>query len=124
MFGTDYPTPDGTAVRDYIHIEDLGAAHILGLEHATNPGEHRIYNLGNGTGFSVRQVIEAARARHRPRDPGEGGGPAPGRPSRAGGLVAEGSATSSAGSRRKPEIETMIADAWAWFQAHPEGYGD
>ena len=62
VFGTDYPTPDGTAVRDYIHIEDLGEAHILGLEQATNPGEHRIYNLGNGTGFSVRQVIEAARA--------------------------------------------------------------
>ncbi len=62
VFGTDYPTPDGTAVRDYIHIEDLGAAHILGLERATEPGEHRIYNLGNGNGFSVRQVIEAARA--------------------------------------------------------------
>ena len=62
VFGTDYPTADGTAVRDYIHIEDLGEAHILGLERATNPGEHRIYNLGNGTGFSVRQVIEAARA--------------------------------------------------------------
>ena len=62
VFGTDYPTDDGTAVRDYIHIEDLGEAHILGLEQATNPGEHRIYNLGNGTGFSVRQVIEAARA--------------------------------------------------------------
>src|ERR687894_1734707 len=53
VFGTDYPTDDGTAVRDYIHIEDLGEAHILGLERATNPGEHRIYNLGNGTGFSV-----------------------------------------------------------------------
>jgi UDP-glucose 4-epimerase len=71
VFGTDYDTPDGTAVRDYIHIEDLGAAHILGLERATEPGEHRIYNLGNGTGFSVRQVIEAARAGHRPRDPGQ-----------------------------------------------------
>jgi UDP-glucose 4-epimerase len=123
VFGTDYPTEDGTAVRDYIHIEDLGEAHILGLEQATNPGEHRIYNLGNGTGFSVRQVIEAARAvtgrdiavneeGRRPGDPAV--------------LVA-----SSTKIReelgwvpRKPEIETMIADAWAWFQARPEGYGD
>jgi UDP-glucose 4-epimerase len=123
VFGTDYPTPDGTAVRDYIHIEDLGEAHILGLELATTPGEHRIYNLGNGTGFSVRQVIEAARrvtgrdipVSEEPRRPGD---PAV--------LVA-----SSRKIRdelgwvpRKPEIETMIADAWAWFQARPEGYGD
>jgi UDP-glucose 4-epimerase len=123
VYGTDYPTRDGTAVRDYIHIEDLGEAHILGLERATNPGEHRIYNLGNGTGFSVRQVIEAARAvtgrdipvreeDRRPGDPAE--------------LVA-----SSQRIRdelgwvpRKPEIETMIADAWAWLQARPDGYGD
>ena len=89
VFGTDYPTDDGTAVRDYIHIEDLGEAHILGLERATNPGEHRIYNLGNGTGFSVRQVIEAARAVTGPRDPGQGGGAPPGRPSRAGRVVTE-----------------------------------
>ena len=123
VFGTDYPTPDGTAVRDYIHIDDLGEAHILGLERATSPGEHRIYNLGNGTGFSVRQVIDAARTvtgrdipvSEEPRRPGD---PAA--------LVA-----SSQKIRdelgwvpRKPEIETMIADAWAWFQARPEGYGD
>jgi UDP-glucose 4-epimerase len=123
VYGTDYPTRDGTAVRDYIHIEDLGEAHILGLERATNPGEHRIYNLGNGTGFSVREVVEAARAvtgrdipvreeDRRPGDPAE--------------LVA-----SSERIRdelgwvpRKPEIETMIADAWAWLQARPDGYGD
>jgi UDP-glucose 4-epimerase len=121
VFGTDYPTPDGTAIRDYIHVEDLSDAHILGLERATNPGEHRVYNLGNGTGFSVLQVIEAARAvtgreipvSEEPRRPGD---PAQ--------LVA-----SSARIRdelgwvpRKPEIETMIADAWAWLEAHPEGY--
>jgi UDP-glucose 4-epimerase len=123
VFGTDYPTRDGTAVRDYIHIEDLGEAHILGLERATNPGEHRIYNLGNGTGFSVREVIEAARRvtgrdirvreeDRRPGDPAE--------------LVA-----SSERIReelgwvpRKPEVDAMIADAWAWFEAHPVGYGD
>jgi UDP-glucose 4-epimerase len=123
VFGTDYPTADGTAVRDYIHIEDLGEAHVLGLERATDPGEHRIYNLGNGAGFSVREVIEAARAvtgrdiavREEGRRPGD---PAA--------LVA-----SSQRIRdelgwvpRKPEIETMIADAWAWLQAHPHGYGE
>jgi UDP-glucose 4-epimerase len=60
IYGEDYPTEDGTAVRDYIHVVDLADAHLLALEHAT-AGEHRIYNLGNGTGFSVRQVIETCR---------------------------------------------------------------
>jgi nucleoside-diphosphate-sugar epimerase len=61
VFGTDYPTPDGTAVRDYIHIEDLGHAHLLAIA-ATEPGRHRIFNLGNGTGYSVNQVINTAAA--------------------------------------------------------------
>ena len=123
VFGTDYPTPDGTAVRDYIHVEDLGEAHILGLEKATNPAEHRIYNLGNGTGFSVRQVIDAARAVTGRDIPVKEEARRPGDPAA---LVA-----SSRRIRdelgwvpRKPEIETMIADAWAWFQARPSGYGD
>ncbi|KAA9147803.1 UDP-glucose 4-epimerase GalE [Amycolatopsis acidicola] len=60
IFGDDYPTDDGTAVRDYIHVVDLADAHLLALDHATE-GEHRIYNLGNGTGFSVRQVIDTCR---------------------------------------------------------------
>jgi UDP-glucose 4-epimerase len=60
IFGTDYPTRDGTAVRDYIHIEDLGDAHLLALDHLT-AGKHAVYNLGTGDGFSVREVIEAAR---------------------------------------------------------------
>jgi UDP-glucose 4-epimerase len=60
LFGDDYPTPDGTCVRDYIHIADLASAHLLALT-AVQPGEHRLYNLGNGTGFSNREVIEAVR---------------------------------------------------------------
>src|SRR4051812_11983255 len=123
VFGTDYPTDDGTAVRDYIHIEDLGEAHILGLERATEPGVHKIYNLGNGTGFSVRQVIDAARAVTGREIAVNEEGRRPGDPAA---LVA-----SSQKIRdelgwvpRKPEIETMIADAWAWFEAHPRGYGD
>ena len=61
IFGDDWPTPDGTCVRDYIHVDDLADAHLLALAHAV-PGEHAIYNLGSGTGFSVREVIEACRA--------------------------------------------------------------
>lgn len=60
VFGTDYPTPDGTCVRDYIHVADLARAHLLALD-ATTEGEHRVYNLGNGTGFSVREVVEVCR---------------------------------------------------------------
>jgi UDP-glucose 4-epimerase len=108
-------------VRDYIHIEDLGEAHILGLERATEPGVHKIYNLGNGTGFSVRQVVEAARRVTGREIPVKEEGRRPGDPAA---LVA-----SSQKIRdelgwvpRKPEIETMIADAWAWFEAHPGGY--
>src|SRR6202011_2443352 len=56
VYGTDYPTPDGTAIRDYIHIEDLSTAHLLALD-GTSAGEHKIFNLGNGSGFSVRDVI-------------------------------------------------------------------
>ena len=119
VFGTDYPTRDGTAVRDYIHVDDLGRAHILALE-ATEPGRHAIYNLGTGDGSTVREVIEAARrvtskpieVREEPRRPGDP--PA---------LVA-----SSERIREElgwvPEkgLDDMIADAWAWHQAHPDGY--
>lgn len=61
VFGDDYPTPDGTAIRDYIHIEDLGAAHLLALQHLRNGGDCEFINLGNGAGYSVLEVIEMAR---------------------------------------------------------------
>ena len=60
VYGEDYPTEDGTCIRDYIHVEDLSDAHLLALP-APSPGEHRIYNLGNGTGFSVQEVVDAVR---------------------------------------------------------------
>jgi len=119
IFGTDYPTSDGTGVRDYIHVADLARAHILALP-LSEPGMH-IYNVGNGTGYSVRQVIEAARrvtgrslrVREMPRRPGD---PAE--------LVA-----SSAKIRqelgwepRYPEIERIVESAWRWKLAHPYGY--
>jgi UDP-glucose 4-epimerase len=120
LFGTDYPTRDGTAVRDYIHVEDLGRAHLLALE-AARPGEHRVYNLGNGAGFSVLEVVEAARrvtgrrieAVEAPRRAGDP--PA---------LVASSDKIRNELSWKpeKFELETMISDAWTWMQAHPNGY--
>ncbi len=120
IFGTDYPTPDGTAVRDYIHIDDLADAHALALAHA-RAREHRIFNLGNGAGFSVREVIAAVErvtghtisAREAPRRPGD-----PPQLVAAGQKVRE----ELGWAPRKPELETMIADAWAFAQAHPLGY--
>jgi UDP-glucose 4-epimerase len=120
IFGTDYPTPDGTAIRDYIHIEDLSDAHLLALD-GTRPGEHRIFNLGNGSGFSVREVVATARevtAREiattdAPRRPGD--------PPRL--VAASEKIRSELGwDARKPTLGEMVADAWAFAQAHPRGY--
>jgi UDP-glucose 4-epimerase len=120
IFGTDYPTRDGTAVRDYIHVEDLGRAHLLALE-AAEPGEHRVYNLGNGAGFSVREVVEAARrvtgksieAVEAPRRAGDP--PV---------LVASSERIQAdlGWKPEKPGLEAMISDAWAWMRDHPGGY--
>jgi UDP-glucose 4-epimerase len=120
IFGTDYPTRDGTAVRDYIHVEDLGRAHLLALE-AAEPGKHSVYNLGNGAGFSVREVVAAARrVTGRIIDAVES-------PRRAGDpptLVASSEKIQAELGWRpeKPGLETIISDAWAWMQNHPNGY--
>jgi UDP-glucose 4-epimerase len=122
IYGTDYPTPDGTCIRDYIHVADLGSAHVLALEELEKK-DQLIYNLGNGLGFSVREVISTARhvtghpipAREVERRPGD---PAV--------LVA-----SSEKMRRelnwKPQfadLETIVRSAWVWRRAHPDGYAD
>jgi UDP-glucose 4-epimerase len=120
VFGTDYPTRDGTPVRDYIHVEDLGRAHLLALE-AAEPGEHRVYNLGNGAGFSVREVIEAARrVTGRPIEAIE----SPRRPGDPAVLVASSDRIRSelGWKPEKPELDAMISDAWEWMQSHPRGY--
>ncbi len=120
IFGTDYPTPDGTAIRDYIHLADLVSAHLLALD-ALEHADRLIYNLGNGNGYSVRQVIEIARqvtghpipAVETPRRPGD--------PAR---LVA-----SSEKIRRElgwqpqyPDLRDIIASAWEWHRTHPHGW--
>lgn len=119
VYGADYDTPDGTCVRDYIHVSDLAEAHVLALER----GARGAFNLGNGSGFSVRQVIEAAREvtglpipeRALPRRPGD--------PPR---LVAsaERARRELGWAPRHPQIRTMIEHAWAWHRAHPDGYPD
>jgi UDP-glucose 4-epimerase len=116
LFGDDYPTPDGTNVRDYIHVEDLARAHLLALDAATD-GEHRIYNLGNGNGFSNKQVVEAAREVTGAALPVE---IAPRRDGDPASLVA-----SSAKARdelgwvpAKNTLRDMIGDAWEFYRSH------
>jgi UDP-glucose 4-epimerase len=121
VFGTDYPTRDGTAVRDYIHVEDLGRAHMLALQ-AARPGRHRIYNLGTGDGYTVKEVVDTARrvtgreidAREEPRRPGDP----------AALVAASDRIRDELGWVPEKGLEDMIADAWAWHQAHPDGYAD
>jgi UDP-glucose 4-epimerase len=108
-------------VRDYIHVEDLGRAHLLALE-AAEPGEHSVYNLGNGAGFSVREVIEAAhRVTGRPIEAIE----SPRRPGDPAVLVASSDKIRGelGWKPERPELEAMISDAWEWLQSHPRGYG-
>ena len=122
IFGTDYPTADGTAIRDYIHIEDLAEAHVLALE-ATQTGRHRIFNLGNGTGFSVRQVVEASRKVTGVEIPVREASRRQGDPPVL--VASSGLIRSELGWKpRRPALEDMVADAWAFAQAHPNGYGD
>jgi len=114
LFGDDYPTPDGTCIRDYIHIEDLARAHLLALD-AVQPGEHRIYNLGNGRGFSNRQVIEVVREVTGHPVPVE---VAPRRSGDPAVLVAsaEKAAAELGWVPAKPALPDMVADAWTFHQ--------
>ena len=119
IFGDDYPTPDGTCIRDYIHVRDLAEAHVLAL--LSKEKGSRAYNLGNGEGYSVRQVIEAAKQiTGRPIPTSV----APRRPGDVARLVAD-----SGKIRRElgwkpgtPELKDIVRDAWTWHVAHPSGY--
>jgi UDP-glucose 4-epimerase len=121
IFGTDYPTPDGTCIRDYIHVEDLIDAHVRVME-ALSPGDTRTYNLGIGKGYSVREIIDATRritgkeftVKEGPRRPGD---PPmlyadPAKIRRELGWAA-----------KITDLGEIIASAWRWFQKHPRGYG-
>ena len=121
IFGDDYKTPDGTAIRDYIHVSDLSQAHILALEYLRKGGDSLFVNLGIGGGYSVAEVVEAARkvtgktieARIAPRRAGD--------PSR---LVADAKRAREVlgWNPQIPEIEKIIESAWKWHEAHPNGY--
>ena len=120
IFGTDYPTPDGTCIRDYIHVSDLPDAHLLVLE-ALKQQDRLVYNLGNGQGFSVREVIATVRrvtgdpipAKESPRRPGD---PAV--------LVASSEKIKKelAWQPRFPDLESIVRSAWEWRKARPNGY--
>jgi UDP-glucose 4-epimerase len=126
IFGTDYATPDGTCVRDYIHVSDLARAHLLALDALAKEPENSaplIYNLGNGQGFSVRQVVEVARevtghaipVIESPRRPGD---PA---------VLIAGSEKirRELGWRPKfPDLKTIVESAWQWHRSHPNGYSN
>ena len=123
IYGTDYDTPDGTCIRDYIHVTDLAKAHILAVEYLMKGGESNVFNLGNGVGYSVREVIETARkvtghpipAVETPRRAGD--------PAR---LVASGEkAKTVLGWEPKiTSLEDIIRSAWVWHSTHPNGYND
>jgi UDP-glucose 4-epimerase len=119
VFGDDYPTPDGTCIRDYIHVVDLAQAHILALE-ALDRGSRR-YNLGNGRGFSVREVIETARQVTGHPIPEIIIGRRPGDPD----ILIAGSDTvrrELGWKPQHPELKTIIETAWRWHQKFPNGY--
>jgi len=119
VYGTDYDTPDGTAVRDYIHVTDLARAHIMALDVTRDRSAQ--YNLGNGLGFSVRQVVEAARRVTGHSIPTVDMARRPGDPPV---LVAASERIQQdlGWQPRFPDIEAIISSAWTWRQAHPHGY--
>ncbi|MDD6645970.1 MAG: UDP-glucose 4-epimerase GalE [Oscillospiraceae bacterium] len=121
VFGTDYDTPDGTCIRDYIHVTDLAQAHILAVEYLINGGESDIFNLGNGVGFSVKEVIETAKKvtgkeikvveeNRRAGDPAV--------------LIASSEKAKKVlgWNPQYNELSTIIETAWKWHSTHPNGY--
>lgn len=123
IFGTDYDTKDGTCVRDYIHVNDLAQAHILAMNYLRNGNPSDIFNLGNGVGFTVKEVVETARtvtghsipAKEEPRRAGD--------PSTL--IASSEKAKSVLGWNPKyDDLETIISTAWNWHQSHPNGYAD
>ena len=121
VFGDDYPTRDGTCVRDYIHVSDLAAAHILALDYLAQGGKSDVFNLGNGIGFTVREVMDAARRITAQPIPAEQLPRRPGDPAQ---LVA----SSEKAKRilgwqpRYDDLDTILTTAWNWHRRHPRGF--
>jgi UDP-glucose 4-epimerase len=121
VFGDDYPTRDGTCVRDYIHVIDLAEAHVLALD-ALDQGS-RVYNLGNGRGFSVKEVVEAARDVTGHAIPAEVGARRPGDPAEL--VAASDRIRQELGWQPQyPELRDIVETAWKWHSKHPNGYGN
>ena len=121
IFGDDYPTKDGTCVRDYIHVTDLAQAHILALDYLLKGGDNNVFNLGNGVGFTVKEVIDVARS--------VTGHPIPAQiaPRRAGDpaqlIASSEKAIKVLGWKPKyNDLSTIVATAWAWHKNHPHGF--
>jgi UDP-glucose-4-epimerase GalE len=122
IFGTDYDTPDGTCIRDYIHVEDLAFAHRLAIE-VIEPGQATAYDVGTGTGHSVREIVDAARKVTGKEIPIVEGDRREGDPPV---LVADGSLIREklGWTPRWTEIDDVVASAWKWHKSHPDGFGD
>ncbi len=123
VFGTDYETRDGTCVRDYIHVTDLAEAHILAVKYLAAGGESGAFNLGNGVGFTVREIIRAAERVTGKAIPTVNAARRAGDPAQ---LVASGDRAREVlgWEPRFTEVEEIIASAWRWHSTHPDGFGD
>jgi UDP-glucose 4-epimerase len=123
VFGTDWDTPDGTCVRDYVHVNDLAEAHLLAVRHLRAGGESRVYNLGNGQGFSVREVLRTVGEAVGRQVPAEDAPRRPGDPAR---LIASSERIRRdwGWTPRYPDLREIVDHAWAWHRSHPNGYGD
>ncbi|MGX7200193.1 UDP-glucose 4-epimerase GalE [Enterococcus nangangensis] len=123
IFGTDYPTPDGTCIRDYVQVVDLIAAHILALEYLKNGGESTAFNLGSNTGYSVKEMLEAARKVTGKVIPAEVAPRRAGDPSI---LVASADKAKAilGWQPQHTDVEDIIQTAWNWHVSHPKGYND
>ena len=122
LFGTDYPTPDGTAIRDYIHVVDLAVAHVKALDYIVRTNRSTVYNLGSGKGHSVQEVIDATKricgrdfkVEYGPRRPGD--------PTAV--YADRSKAEHELGWKPRYDLNTILETAWKWYSSHPNGYQD
>ena len=120
IFGSDYPTHDGTCVRDYIHVRDLAEAHLLALEYLDKGGSSDAFNLGSGDGYSVKEIIDTARAITGKEIPAITEERRPGDPAVL--IASNKKAAEVLGWHPQRDLNTIISDAWHWHSTHPNGY--